>query len=150
MVVGVGCAGVNRVVVFKITKNAQARTTMIQRIRRSFFISVREKNKSYLVVPVPHSPLNNARSSHFVPSDNVHIPDCHPFVSVIISNVHHFALQLTEAGLARLVVPVVASVPVILSRDVAVPVAYCRHFGSVGFSQYMSVQASGFPSLTVQ
>ena len=86
-----------------------------------------------------------------MPSDNVHIPDCHPFASVIISNVHHFFSQFTDAGFAKLAVPVVASVAVVLVVVVvSVPVAYCKHFGSVGFSQYIKVQASAFPSLTEQ
>jgi hypothetical protein len=97
------------------------------------------RNKIYLVVPVPHSPLKNARSSHLVPSDKVHIPYWPPVHSKI-SNVHHFSWQLTDAGFARLVVPVATSVPV----------AYTRHFGSAGVSQYINVQASAFPSLTEQ
>ena len=67
-----------------------------------------------------------------------------PPVHSSISSVHHLFSQLTDAGLANPAVHVF-SVPVF-----SVPVAYSLHFGSAGVSQYISVHASGLPSLTLQ
>ena len=63
-----------------------------------------------------------------------------PHVHSSISSVHQFFIQLTDAGFANPAVHVFASAPV----------AYCVHLGWLGVSQYMSVHASGLPSLTEQ
>lgn len=86
----------------------------------------------------PHSPLIYARSSQTFPSDKVHIPICHHVASTI-SSFPPLSIQFVEAGFANPTLPLFS-----------VPLAYSLHFGSAGVSQYMSVHASGLPSLTLQ
>jgi hypothetical protein len=61
------------------------------------------------------------------------MPYCHQPESVLISSVHQFFSQFTDAGLAIVVEEICFT-----------------HFGVCGVSQYIIVQASGFQFLTEQ
>jgi len=60
------------------------------------------------------------------------MPYCPP-VHSSISSVHQLFIQLVDAGFAR------------PTDHQLFPEAYSKHFGSVGVSQYIIVQAIGWP-----